>query len=310
VLTRAIQCRVRRFHSQVICNTINVVPVFETAAGEDTVTALSLSLVCDTSYAWTISVLYKTVTLGTPKKIKAFHAAICKPGSSSDETKYNVALRVRHLWIGSTDTPVPDGEDHGSQEVGLMVQILQTCTGLRALALFAVPGAAWNRLSNALPPRIESLTYDYVADLLPRAFISSPAVRRVTTVFTCRRDSDLRSIVKNPRIRCFTQFFPGMNGETRAALEQLPIIAQSLSSTIEHVRIVVCRDEVGVALDDGDRSDGFPADIREEFAEFLTDKRIGVVARRTTGLNWKKALYEDWKRDECASSSDGRESTS
>jgi hypothetical protein len=130
-----------------------------------------------------VLVLYKTVTLGTPEKIRAFHAPIYKPNSRTYERKYKFALHVRHYWIDTTDIPGPYGEDHESPEVDLMVQILQTCTGLRALALSAAGSAAWNRLSDALSPCIESLAYDCSGALIPRAFISAPTVRRIMIVF-------------------------------------------------------------------------------------------------------------------------------
>jgi hypothetical protein len=194
---------------------INAAPVFETAVEENTYTALSLSLVSDTGYAWIVPVLYKTVKERAPKMISAFHAAIYMPNSRTYERKYKLALHVRQIWIGTTDIPKPYGEHHESPEVDLMVQIFQTCTGLRAIALFAVGSAACNW--------IESLTYDY----------------------------------------------------------------------------------------SGDQSDMDIADVREEFAEFLADERVRIVApsRYTMEANWKRALYEYWRRDECAGRSDGREST-
>jgi hypothetical protein len=231
--------------------------------------------------------LYKTTTLGTPKKIRAFRAAIYKPNSRTYERKYKLVLHVRHLWIGTTDIPRPYGEDHESPEVDLMVQILQACTGLRAIALFAVGIAAWNRLLNALPPCIESLTYDYSGDPIPRAFISAPAVRRIMTVLWRRHDSDLRSMVADPWTRYFTQFFPGFTWDARVALERLPIITQSLSPTIERVRVVIFRGETDAVLDGGDQSDVVIVGARKEPAEFLADEQVRVVARHTMEANWK-----------------------
>jgi hypothetical protein len=264
--------------------------------------ALSLSLVCSTSRAWIIPILYETVTLTTAEKIATFYAALYRAAFDRRAGNYALAPHVRHLWIGTADLRAPGDLTYGSASwpQTLIHQILRFCTGLCSLAILHLDQTAWHRLEGAIPPSLVSLTIGPVHGALVLDNLTRhPRVRRVTSVDTTMHDAEVRDIVVHPDVRCFTRFYA--TGYWIYALEQLPCVSES--ATLEQMRIVICDLQRGAADSKADaRFEAFLDDTRHRYSEFLQDQRIAVLGRHVQDANWIQALHEDWLRDACIAS--------
>lgn len=204
-------------------------------AALDASTISNLILVCKTTHAWILPILYHSISFTKASQLSSFLSSHDIP---DDPIESRFAL-IENLHIGRTSSNNSD-LFYGSSNWPLTIvsRILWLSTSLKRLTILDLDQNKWRLFEHVIPASLEHLTLGPIhGPFHPQDLTRRPQLRSFTSVATYMRDDEVREVVLHPSMRVFRRVIPPFSSLETHAVSQVTCVEEA--KTLESLQIVL-----------------------------------------------------------------------
>ncbi|KAF9555256.1 hypothetical protein CPC08DRAFT_712174 [Agrocybe pediades] len=244
-----------------------------------------LLLVCKSSYAWLVPILYHSIEFTTSDQISKFlHSLDTDAGPLDSPFPF-----VRNLYIGETPSNVGDLSYASTNwPVTTLSRLLWMSRSLERLTIVNLDQNEWHKLDHTIPSSVEYLTMGPVhGSFRPQDMKQKLSLKHFTSISTYMRDDEIQDIICYPSMRTFRRILEASTMAPQWAVEQVGCISQS-----EHL------DNMEILLFGRHEYTVLVAEVIQEQLKSITQDPRAIITR--DGRTWNAIVYGEYQRSKFA----------